>query len=72
MFDADEAQRVGLVSGVLESKDKAVEQGMRLASVMASKSPVAVQGTKEILSFSRDHSVQDGALGLWFPLLTHA
>jgi hypothetical protein len=30
---------------------------------MASKSPVAVQGTKEILNFSRDHSVQDGLRG---------
>lgn len=58
-FDADEAHRVGFVSGVFETKDGALEEGLRLAGVMSSKSPVAVQGTKELLNHSRDHSVQD-------------
>lgn len=31
-----------------------------LAKVIVSKSPVAIQGTKVALNFSRDHSVQDG------------
>src|SRR4051794_26750765 len=46
-FDADEALRVGLVSAVYKSKDEAVEEGLKLAAVIAAKSPVAVQGTKE-------------------------
>ncbi len=31
-----------------------------MAVNIASKSPVAVQGTKHNLNFSRDHSVQEG------------
>ena len=33
---------------------------MEVAETIASKSPVAVQGSKINLLFSRDHSVQDG------------
>ncbi|KAI9887559.1 MAG: hypothetical protein M1823_000650 [Watsoniomyces obsoletus] len=58
-FGAEEAHRVGLVSGVFEDKGRAVNAGLDLARVIASKSPVAVQGTKEILNFSRDRSVED-------------
>jgi len=61
-FNADEALRVGLVSGVFETREVALEKAFGLAKVMAEKSPVAVQATKEILNFSRDHSVQDGEL----------
>jgi delta(3,5)-delta(2,4)-dienoyl-CoA isomerase len=59
-FNADEALRVGLVSGVFETREVALEKAFGLAKVMAEKSPVAVQATKEILNFSRDHSVKDG------------
>ncbi|KAI0098717.1 enoyl CoA hydratase-like protein [Nemania sp. FL0031] len=58
-FDADEALAVGFVSRVLENKAKAIEAAMTLAALIASKSPVAVQGTKEILNHSRDNSVAD-------------
>lgn len=59
-FGAEEALRVGLVSGVFESREKTLEKAMGLARLIGQKSPVAVQATKEILNFSRDHSVQDG------------
>jgi delta(3,5)-delta(2,4)-dienoyl-CoA isomerase len=59
-FGADEALRVGLVSGVFETREVALEKALGLARVMAEKSPVAVQATKEVLNFSRDHSVRDG------------
>lgn len=59
-FGADEALRVGLVNGVYDSKDAAVNAALATAGLMAKKSPVAVQGTKELLNWSRDHSVQDG------------
>lgn len=60
IFGADEALRVGFVNSVYDSKQAAVQGALQLAGLMASKSPVAVQGTKEILNWSRDHSVQDG------------
>lgn len=62
IFGAEEALRVGLVSGVYETKEKTLKAAFDLAALIASKSPVAVQGTKELLNWSRDHSVQDGKL----------
>jgi delta(3,5)-delta(2,4)-dienoyl-CoA isomerase len=59
-FGADEALRVGLVNSIHEDKAATVAAAIGMATMMASKSPVAVQGTKELLNWSRDHSVQDG------------
>lgn len=59
-FGAEEALAVGFVSQVLDDKAKAIEAATKLATLIASKSPVAVQGTKEILNYSRDSSVADG------------
>lgn len=59
-FGAEEALRVGLVSAVFESREAALRGALELAEGIARKSPVAVQATKEVLNFSRDHSVQDG------------
>ncbi|KAI1446168.1 ClpP/crotonase [Annulohypoxylon stygium] len=58
-FGADEALAVGFVSQVLETKAKAVEAAVKLATFIASKSPVAVQGTKELLNHARDNTVAD-------------
>jgi delta(3,5)-delta(2,4)-dienoyl-CoA isomerase len=37
-----------------------MKEALRWAAIVAGKSPVAVQGTKELLNWSRDHGVQDG------------
>lgn len=58
-FDAAEALRVGFVSEVHESKAAAVDAALKKAGLLASKSPVAVQGTKELLNHARDHSVDE-------------
>jgi delta(3,5)-delta(2,4)-dienoyl-CoA isomerase len=60
IFGSDEALRVGLVSAVYGTKTEAVGEALKLAGLIASKSPVATSGTKELLNYSRDHSVQDG------------
>ncbi len=59
-FDADEAFAVGFVSQVLDNKAQAIETATKMATLIASKSPVAVQGTKDILNYSRDKSVSEG------------
>ncbi|KAK5632224.1 hypothetical protein RRF57_007938 [Xylaria bambusicola] len=59
LFGAEEALAVGFVSRVLESKAKAIESATEMAALIASKSPVAVQGTKNILNHSRDNSVAE-------------
>lgn len=61
-FGAEEALRVGFVNAVHESKQAALDAALELAALIARKSPVAVQGTKELLNWSRDHSVQDGTV----------
>lgn len=55
---ADEAKSSGFVSGVFKTKEECVEKGIEMAEMIASKSPVAVAGTKKVLNFSRDHSVE--------------
>ncbi|KAH7396925.1 ClpP/crotonase-like domain-containing protein [Phaeosphaeria sp. MPI-PUGE-AT-0046c] len=60
IFGSDEALQHGLVSRVYEDKDKAVGAALELASLIASKSPVAVQGTKHIINYSRERTVADG------------
>ena len=37
-----------------------VAGALNIAKTIASKSPVAVQGSKVILNYSRDHSVDEG------------
>jgi Delta3,5-Delta2,4-dienoyl-CoA isomerase len=61
-FSAKEALEKGFLSYVLESKEKAVGKAMEIAKVIASKSPIAVQGTKTILDYSRDHTIREGII----------
>ncbi len=67
VFGAEEAYKVGFVSQVLPNKAKAIEAGIRMAELLATKSPVAVQGTKELLNHARDHTVADSLryTGVW-------
>jgi len=58
--DAAEAQAVGLVNRVFESR-AALEAGVQeLALRIATKSPLGIRGTKQALNYARDHSVADG------------
>ena len=57
---ADEALAAGLVNRVFEGPEPMMSWAMETARAIASKSPLAVVGTKEMLNYGRDHSVQDG------------
>ncbi|KAL8611961.1 hypothetical protein ACOMHN_062590 [Nucella lapillus] len=57
---ADEAKQMGFVSRIFVDREKLMEGALELAKVIASKSPVAVQGSKISLNYSRDHTVRDG------------
>ncbi|KAG9478236.1 hypothetical protein GDO78_013306 [Eleutherodactylus coqui] len=56
---SDEALSSGLVSRVFPDKSSLLNAAFGLATEIASKSPIAVQGTKVNLVYSRDHSVQE-------------
>jgi delta(3,5)-delta(2,4)-dienoyl-CoA isomerase len=60
VFTAQEALTVGIVSAVYDTKAEALAKAVEKATLIASKSPVAIMGTKEVLNYSRDHSVADG------------
>ncbi|CUA84780.1 Enoyl-CoA hydratase/carnithine racemase [Gulbenkiania indica] len=57
---AQEALSVRLVNRLFPSAEATLEAALEAARLIASKSPVAVRGTKEVLNYSRDHSVDDG------------
>jgi enoyl-CoA hydratase len=57
---AEEALETGLVNKVYESQEDLVSGLKEMAAVIASKSPLAVYGTKAILNFSRDHTIAEG------------
>lgn len=58
-FDSKEARELGLVSRLYADKDSMITGAMELAAEVARKSPVAIQGTKVNLNYSRDHSIAD-------------
>ena len=57
---AEEALEAGLVNKVYESPEEMISGLKEMAAVIASKSPLAVYGTKAILNFSRDHTIAEG------------
>jgi len=57
---ADEALRSGLVNQLWPDVDTLREGVLAIARRIAGKSPLAIRGSKEILNYSRDHSVADG------------
>ncbi|WP_299732747.1 crotonase/enoyl-CoA hydratase family protein [uncultured Endozoicomonas sp.] len=56
---ADEALRTGLVNAVFADQDSLMAHVMDIARQISSNSPLAVMGSKEVINFSRDHSVSD-------------
>jgi len=56
---AAEAKSLGFVNEVYDSQDAMLEGVMTVARQIAANSPLAVTGCKEMLNYSRDHSVED-------------
>lgn len=56
---AARAKEVGLVNEVFATQDDMLTAVMDTAREIASKSPLAIWGTKEMINFTRDHSVAD-------------
>ena len=58
--EADEALGIRLVNRVFDTPE-ALAAGVRdIALQIAAKSPLAVRGSKEMITYARDHSVADG------------
>ncbi|MCR9213008.1 MAG: crotonase/enoyl-CoA hydratase family protein [Proteobacteria bacterium] len=64
---ADEAKDCGLVNKVFENQEAMMEAVMALAAEIASKAPLAITGCKQMMNYSRDHSVADSLdyIAIW-------
>ena len=59
-LSAHRALEVGLINEIFPTHEELVAGVLDIAREIASKSPLAIWGTKEMLLYSRDHSVADG------------
>ena len=56
---AARAERLGFVNGLFDTHEQLVEGALAVAGRIASKAPVAVAATKQMISYTRDHSVAE-------------
>ncbi len=57
---AQRAQQLGLVNEIYPTHEALLEGVLQVAREIAEKSPLAVWGSKEMLNYTRDHSIEDG------------
>jgi len=58
--DASEALRIGLVNRTFADHQQLLEGVLAIAREIAAKSPIAIAGSKRMIGYMRDHSVDDG------------
>ncbi|MDZ4741722.1 MAG: enoyl-CoA hydratase-related protein [Alphaproteobacteria bacterium] len=57
---ARRAYELGLVNELFDNQDQMLKHVLELAAEIATKSPLAVHGSKVIINYARDHSIRDG------------
>ncbi len=57
---ADEAQQVGYLTHISDDHESLLSHVRSIAEEIASKSPLAISGSKEMINHTRDHSLNDG------------
>jgi enoyl-CoA hydratase len=60
VFDGDEAKSMGLVTETYDSLEALEEAVTKIARTIASKSPLAVRGIKQVFNYSRGRLVEEG------------
>ena len=66
-FMPEEALKHGLVNNVFENHEKMLEGVLAVAKEISSKGPLAITGTKEVLNYGRDHTIEESLkhVALW-------
>jgi len=59
-FTADEALNMGFITQICEDRSRLYEEAGRLAAEIAACPPLTVQGTKDVILYSRDSGVYPG------------
>jgi enoyl-CoA hydratase len=58
-FSAEEAKTWGLVNSIHKDQSTALAAAMEMAPDIAEKSPLAIAGIKQTITYARDHAVSD-------------
>jgi enoyl-CoA hydratase len=58
--DGAEACAIGLANRVYETPEALHEGVLDIARTIATRSPLAIRGCKEMITYARDHSLADG------------
>ena len=58
-FNGVDAEKWGLVNRTFADKESMMTEVMLVATDITKKSPLAIRGTKEMITYARDHSVED-------------
>ena len=58
-LSATQAEQYGLVNAVFDTPEALLAAALQCAKEIASKPPVAIWGTKQAVTYARDHSVED-------------
>lgn len=66
-LSAEKAREIGLVNEVFEGPEAMMEHVLSVAREIATKSPLAVTGSKVLINYGRDHSTKDTLdyIGVW-------
>jgi enoyl-CoA hydratase len=58
-LSSERAERLGFVNGLFDTHEQLVAGALEVAKRIAAKAPVAVAATKQMISYTRDHSVAE-------------
>ncbi|GIU67767.1 crotonase/enoyl-CoA hydratase family protein [Candidatus Phycosocius spiralis] len=59
-LSAEKAKEIGLINDIFDSHEALVAHVLETAREIAAKAPLAVTGSKVMINYARDHSIQDG------------
>jgi enoyl-CoA hydratase len=59
-FDGQEATAMGLSNHCFADQEALMKHVLGIAGTIAAKSPLSIRGSKDVILYSREHSVEDG------------
>ena len=58
-LSAERAERLGFINGIFDTHEQLVAGALEVAKRIAAKAPVAIAATKQMISYTRDHTVAE-------------
>ncbi|MEH6627956.1 MAG: crotonase/enoyl-CoA hydratase family protein [Motiliproteus sp.] len=72
-MSAQEAKDSGLVNRIYSNQQQMLDEVLAIAAQIASRSPMAVSGSKKMINYARDHSLADSLqqMAIWQAAMFH-